>query len=464
MIPLALLGCLVAIGTVVTLADWRKGVFFAIFVCSIQDPIRKVTPDTPALLVLSSLPIWLAMAYRALVVDDGWRHFRRAWPELSSAMRLFVLALPLPVVVVLQYGMDAWRMAVLGLFGYLGPLVGVVVGFTYARQPRDVERVLIFYCIVSTLGMVGGPLEYLDAWASPVIGTEALKARWMRWGIDDPIALVSGFYRSPDIMGWHAAALVTLGATLLVSGRTRSPVLIAALALGAICLLICGRRKMIMMPVVWVTLVATLSIRAGRPGRVMVLSGLGLLTGVAAYYAATELGIVSGYYDYAFSAAGQGQDRFVSSTWDQLWVTLAQSGFFGSGIGVATQGGQHLVGLGALRTWQESGPARVMVELGVPGFLLSLVLAIVVAKACLRRVDLPSSAPNLSMGLIAFAAANGAAFSVSHQVYGDMSIAILTTFLFGASLSAFKPQIIPERATAAPRLLSMAWQPGRQQG
>jgi hypothetical protein len=294
-----------------------------------------------------------------------------------------------------------------------------------------------------------------------MIGTEALKARWMRWGIDDPIALVSGFYRSPDIMGWHAAALVTLGATLLLSGRTRSPALIAALALGAICLLICGRRKMMMMPVVWMSLVAVLSIRAGRPGRVVLVTGLGLLTGLAAYYAAAELGIVSGYYDYAFSAAGQGRDRIVSGTWDQLWVTLAQSGFFGSGIGVATQGGQHL-GLASLQTWQESGPARVMVELGVPGFLLSLFLAIVLAKACLRRADLRSAAPSLSLGLIAFAAANAAAFSVSHQVYGDVSIASLTAFLFGASLSTFKPLAAPQGATSTPRLLSMAWQPDRQ--
>jgi hypothetical protein len=311
--------------------------------------------------------------------------------------------------------------------------------------------------------MVGGPIEYLDASPSPIIGTDALQARWIRYGFDAPFELVSGFYRSPDIMGWHAAALVTLGATLLLHGRGRSPVLIAAMVLAAICLLICGRRKMMMMPVVWVTLVALLSIRERRPGRVMAVGGLGLLTGVAAYYAAAELGIVSEYFDYAFSAAGQTHDRVVSSAWDQLWVTLAQSGFFGSGIGVATQGGQH-VGIGTVRTWQESGPARVMVELGVPGFLLSFVLAAVLAKACLRRADIPSPAPSLSLGLIAFAVANAAAFTVSHQVYGDMSIASLTAFLFGASLSTFKPQPTPTSAPRAPRLLSMAWLPGRQQG
>jgi hypothetical protein len=103
-----------------------------------------------------------------------------------------------------------------------------------------------------------------------------------------------------------------------------------------------------------------------------------------------------------------------------------------------------------------------MVELGVPGFVLSLFLAIVLAKACLRRVDMLSPAPSLSLGLIAFAAANAAAFSVSHQVYGDMSIASLTAFFFGASLSVFTPQPTPESANSAPRLLSMAWQPGRQ--
>jgi hypothetical protein len=183
----------------------------------------------------------------------------------------------------------------------------------------------------------------------------------------------------------------------------------------------------------------------------------------AAYYASGELGIEEEYFTFAASVAEDSQARVTGGAWDQLWVTINQSGFLGAGIGLAAQGAQHL-GLSRQKAWQESGPSRVMVELGVPGFICAVILAFLVARTAYRVLKQPSPAPNLSLGLMAFAAANAAAFTVSHQVYGDVVILSLSSFLFGIGLSATAWERSAERPPVHPRLLAEPWRPRRVSG
>ncbi len=449
----------IAFATFSTLRDWRKGVLFAIVIGALQDPVRKATPGTPALLVLSSLPVWAVMAYRAVLDQRAWHSFRAAYPLIANSMRFFILCLPLPALLVLEYGLGAWKLAVLGLFNYLAPIAGILIGYSYALQTRDVQRVLAFYCLVIPVSLLGGPIEYLGlAGSSPIIGTGALGFTWIRFGVDSPFRLISGLYRSPDVMGWHAGALIMLGSTLILHARRRRSTLLTAVALGAVCVLLSGRRKMLMMPIVWAAFFIATSVRAMRVSRVVVMAGLALVTLAAVYYAAGEIGISEDYYAYALSATQEGRSRVVSSAWDQVWETVRQSGLLGAGIGVATQGAQHL-GRPDVLGWQESGPSRLMVELGLPGFLGAFFLAYALARTYVRRLAQASSAPNLSLGLVAFAAANAASFTVSHQVYGDLFISSLTSFLVGAGLSSLRQEAPATRYNVQTKMLADAWRP-----
>jgi hypothetical protein len=451
-------GLFVLVGAGMTLHRWQRGAFFAILVGVLQDPVRKLSPGTPALLVLSSLPIWFAMAH--IVLGRSWAVLRQAFPTLARAMGLFVASLAIPVVIALQYGVSGWKLAALGLFGYLAPAGCIALGFVFCRRVKEVERLLAFYCVIVAASMVGTPLEFLGAapgW--PALGTEALGGTWIRYTARGTLPLVSGFYRSPDIMGWHAAALVMLGLTLVLHRRFKnSSLLLALVTCGAVALLLGGRRKMLMMPVVWALVVGAYSIRAGRGSRLVALAVAGGLTAGAAYYASGELGVESGYFEHAALVAEEGKARVTGGAWDQLWVTLDQSGFLGAGIGFATQGAQHL-GLARGKGWQESGPSRLMVELGLPGFLCALIMATFVGRAALEVLRQRSRAPSLALGLIAFAMANGASFIVSHQVYGDVVVLSLTSLLFGIGLSAGCWEQASERAPAQPRSLAQTWQP-----
>src|ERR1700730_4499592 len=166
----------------------------------IQDPVRKMTPGAPPFLVLSSVPIWLAIYVSVIRGEAAARlALRRAYPRLSSAATLFAASLLLRAVLSFQCGFEGWQLAVLGLFGYLSPLLGVLVGFAFARRVTDIRRLLPFYSILSGAMLVGTALEYLNlysGWAA--LGTDALGARWVRTTGGGVVDLQSGFFRSPD--------------------------------------------------------------------------------------------------------------------------------------------------------------------------------------------------------------------------------------------------------------------------
>jgi hypothetical protein len=99
---------------------------------------------------------------------------------------------------------------------------------------------------------------------------------------------------------------------------------------------------------------------------------------------------------------------------------------------------QHVTG-GRDRSWQESGLSKILVELGVPGFVWALVLGGALGAALARSLSAATSADStLLVGIVAFCAANAASFVVSHQVYGDLLIMTLSAFFAGVALAGHR--------------------------
>ena len=132
-------------------------------------------------------------------------------------------------------------------------------------------------------------------------------------------------------------------------------------------------------------------------------------------------------------------DRFEKHGFDALWVTYQQYGFFGAGLGSATQGTHHL-NVARPKTWQEGGVSRIMVELGVPGLLCFLYFGYALLSTCwrvvTRYVDKQARSFSLWAGLFTIMLANIGSFVVSGQIFGDPFISCLFAFLIGALLSA----------------------------
>jgi hypothetical protein len=428
-------------GALVTLLNWRLGVFLAIFIGMVQDPVRKMTAGTPPLFVLSSLPIWALVWIAVLVRErDAWYRFRKADPRRARAMWLFAFCLIPGTAVTLSYGLGAAPVAALGLFAYVAPLLTLVAGFTFPRRTLDVQRILAFYAIVSSVTLTGTFLEYANVtpdWAA--LGTEALGGQWLRYPVaGGVIKLIAGFFRSPDLAAWHAAALVMIAFTMsLLRGGLHTKSWLLLVAWGGACLVVAGRRKGIIMPLVWAAVMAAVFLRTKRARLFGRLAFLGAVAGAAFAYASGEFGISDDYFGYAQTAVSAAPQRLVEGSWDSVWYTFLQSGWLGSGIGSATQGSHHL-GIRVAQTWQESGPSKLMVELGVPGVIGATLLLVAIVRSALgasRQAGSHSVLP-LQVGLLAFSTASGLCFIVSHQIYSDLTVLNLSGFLLGAALSA----------------------------
>jgi O-antigen ligase len=237
---------------------------------------------------------------------------------------------------------------------------------------------------------------------------------------------------------------VTLALRRSASSRSWLPLVV----LGGLCVLMAGRRKAMMMPAVWMLVVLASYLRSRRMAATMALFGLLGLVLVGVVFVAGDL-VDENYYSYAASTTRDAPDRLFNGAVGSVWTTFLQSGFLGSGIGTVAQGMSHIAG-GVEQGWQESGPSRVLAELGVPGFVAALLLGGMLARACynvMRRASPAAPGYHLQVGLGALVAANAASFLVSHQIYTDLSVMPLAALFLGACLSGPRWCVPPSEAT-----------------
>ena len=102
------------------------------------------------------------------------------------------------------------------------------------------------------------------------------------------------------------------------------------------------------------------------------------------------------------------------------------------------------------RLWQESGPSKLVAELGVPGNVLYLALGMVLFATAYQVVRLGRQKPSfyLTAGLFSVLLANVASSIVSAQIFGDPLVAFLLAFLMGLLLSDARSAPAAERGAA----------------
>jgi len=435
--PASVLTACVVLASLVALRNWRWGIALGLLIGIVQDPIRKITPGTPGLMAVSSAPIWIAVLLSCLVARPrNVLGFRRAFPQVATWMLLLLICLIPATLQVFKLGPSVWQLALIGIYGYMCPLGAIVVGAIAVRSPRDLRRLLLFYLVVTGVFLVGVILEYhggFSGWRT--LGTWALGANWDRHDRGYSFGLMTGFYRAPDLMSWHAATVVILSLTLaLQARRARVIPLLGLAAFGAICLLLGGRRKMVMMPVIWLAVMLLSLTRQGRISRLLGLGGAAAVASVAIAIGSQEIGVAEGYYVYAGSAREDAAERILQ-TFRKVWQAYDEYGVTGLGIGTATQGSRYL-GL-PFQLFYEGGLDKTMVELGAFGLFcaLGLVVRLVTTLGRQLRLQKGHPAPILHLGLAGLIAGNAASYFISHQAYGDSVVMFGTGMTIGLALS-----------------------------
>ncbi len=425
--------------------NWRRGIFFLIFIAAVQDPLRKMIPGAPGYLALSIMPVWFAMVFKSIsFISSYMKNFTIHFSRLSGSVKLFIISLVPASLISATYGPGSWQITIIGLLSYSSLLLGILLGYVQLKDDSNgIRQILVFYCIVTAVMLIGTPLEYLGIYKGwRALGTSALGMLWIRttdygfW-----VKMFSGFYRSPDVMGWHSVTLTMFSVLLAFQSRGGQRFLwIVFSGWGLVGGMLCGRRKMLYMLPLFGFVLTWLFWRVQSNRfqfkKILVI----LLFAVSAGYGLYQMvGPTSDVETYYFNdVTNDSFERFKQHGFLALVETYRQSGFFGEGLGTATQGVQHLQ-VARPRTWQEGGLSRVLVELGVPGFLCFILFGLALIKSLwvliTRKLDKNSKGFVLLGGLFAVMCGNSVAFVVSGQIYGDPFIIIFVSFISGLILS-----------------------------
>jgi hypothetical protein len=453
------------VASLLALRNWRWGPLLIVAAAALQDPLRKVHPGAPAWFTLSIAPIFTAMVLGAMQhIPDWWSRFRWYERPVAKAIVAFAAGMVVPIAIDFQYGIVGFKLALMGGFFYGTALANIVLGFYYGYQPAQLRRLLAFHAIVTAVMLIGVPLESHNVFPDWLaVGTKAMGNIWIRYIPGRQVRMLCGFYRSPDVMGWHATVMVisALMLALISRGFLVRLFWMALAGWGTMGTFLCGRRKFFyMLPVFALTVLWLNRRQLGRfaPGAVLV----GLLAGGAFLVVYERVGPSEDVEVYYFATAGETVDRMKAHSWDTLVATFmdpTHGGLLGLGLGAASTGGHLVESAGKPRAWQEGGLGRLGVELGVPGFLCALFLVWTMVRRMFRVSGILSRSQDpdakLFVGVFALAIANGASFVVSGQVFGDPFVGFYYSLLLGSVLAgelALEPvsEVPPDSQPAAP--------------
>lgn len=417
------------------LVDWRRGWLLAVVIGVLQDPVRKVTPNTPPALTFSILVVYFAILFGSqAMLQRQLRDLARRFGAVSQAMLLVFICLCLAAVTgLVTFGLGFWQVPALSLFIYLAPLPAVVIGYAWMSDEEALVKFFKFYSVVTSVAMIGCVCEYLG-YTWPVLGLVAQPGLYIRHLPGVQIPMLSGFYRAPDIMGWHAATLGSIGIGMSIRGRMQIqswPWMLVALW-GFFNCLISGRRKAVYQLAVFALVLLWRYFRRLTTTQLASIGIAGMLMAGLVYRVASN-------QHSSVYAKGQVTSR------EEVWIrlegglmdTFDQYGLMGAGLGAATQGVHHLTGKALNVGWQEGGLGKLAVELGMPGMMAVSFLAWVLIRTLFymaRYPDEPGSSQLMRAILLAIFLSNIANFMVSAQAYSDAVLILLTAFFVGCFL------------------------------
>ncbi len=428
----------VGFACILAITNWRAGIYAGIALDALRDPVRKLSEEQPVSITLSGVVVWLFVIMIALTEKRGEiAKFLGRYPSLKTTLSCLLLALIPAAALSSMLYINGYQLAVIGCISYLAPLTGLAVGYMYPRSIREVHNLLKFYTIFNSLLLIGVPLEYLK-YDVPALG--GIEIDWIRYTGGGVVDLMAGFYRSPDIMGLHAAHVTMFSLILAMNSKPEGKLGWGTLTIWSLfCLLVSGRRKMIGVPLVFLAFFLFLGmIRKVRSmNRLFEIAAIIGVVGAASVVLVWSPDKSGGYTDYAVSIFTEGGARANDQMVHASITTLQQVGLLGGGLGTATQG-RYYVNVQTSRNargWQEDGVSRLMMEFGLPGFFLLIAAVYCLLKSLKSSVwivDPQSAEQQLQIGMLSVVAGNAASYGISHQQYsGDPVSALIVTICAG---------------------------------
>lgn len=425
---------LLALAVLAAIRDWRRGWLLLPAFGILQDPVRKLTPDTPVVISFSVMAIYVAVLIGARTTLIA--HLRELSRRFGAVYAAFV---PVGLFVILAavnglatFGVSAWQVPALSLALYLAPIPAIIVGYAFLQREEALYRFFRIYAALTTVALVGTVLEYWR-FHLPILGTVALPYDYIRHLGALQIRLLSGIYRAPDIMAWHAATLTCIGLIMTLRAGSRRAIWISVAAWGFVNCLLSGRRKSVYFVLAFAAVFIWRYFRRLQIKQLFAMLLMAATIGVIVQRL-SEDEVTSVYTRGATASTLEITSRLEGGVRE----TFRQFGLMGAGLGAATQGTHHLAAGQRKVGWQEGGLGKLAVELGLPGLLAVVVFGVVLLRMLLRLTsigDVPGSSQLARVSLFALFIANVITFAASAQAYTDAVLALMTAFLMGCLLA-----------------------------
>jgi hypothetical protein len=448
MAPLLIFAAFVGMACMVALTDWRRAWLLAVVVGVLQDPARKLTAGMPVFMTFSIVAVYFMILFATqqrlqAAARDFTRRFSQVWVAFGVLLLFLVLA---AVNGMVTFGLAQWKAPLLSFFTYMAPLPAILLGYLYVDREERLYRFMMFYAILTSVALIGSPLEYYRV-DLPVLGMVRQVGDYIRFLPGIELRMISGFYRAPDIMGWHAAMLTAIAIGMITRAemkRTAWPWMFAA-GWGFYNCMISGRRKAVYMVLVFTAAFLWRYFRRLKPAQLAAFA----MCALAIFFVVHRMSKdeqASAYTRGAIATEEEVEQRLEGG----LFATIDQAGIMGAGLGTATQGVQHLLTGNETVSWQEGGLGKLAIELGVPGLIGAAFFGFTVLLALYRISGIPdhwSTSQVMRATLFGLVIANVGNFMASAQAYSDPVLTILTCFFLG---SLFATVTLDERAPAAP--------------
>lgn len=423
----------------------RRTAILAIVVLGFaQDPLRKFADGEPV--VFSALVLfYVGLLFIVVFGSDRRASIMRPFRGdalLMTSLQVFGLILAVQAAMsLLRYGDPV--VAAIGVLSYAAPLPALWLTWRIGLDGRNIRPLLVVYIACSLV-------LALSIFAS-VLGLDWALLRQVGPGLvvyDDAVGVLRihpGLARAPEAASWHLATAACLVIVVYVADRRLGLFWVALPIVGVLVSagLFTGRRKFIVLILGFAVaytgmLIASGDRRvAGRMTRVVVVA-LVAMAFVAPFVLGS--GLANPYVVRLNSVFGDLHERMSTVGLSSIEWAINRAGYFGLGAGTGSQGAQHFGGAIAGGA-AEGGLGKLVVELGVPGLLAGLLVALAMGRRLWTCVTIASRQEDratraFTIGLASIVVANGPMFVSASQIYGDPFVLVILGLFGGIVLSA----------------------------